>query len=38
VLERTRGDITTSLRQAELEEALEALETRLRDLSLGETE
>ena len=33
VLERTRGDITTSLRQAELEEALEALETRLRNLS-----
>ncbi len=29
VLERTRGDITTSLRQAELENALEALETRL---------
>ena len=34
VLERTRGDITTSLRQAELEEALGALETRLRDLSV----
>jgi translin len=34
VLERTRGDITTSLRQAELEEALGALETRLRDLSM----
>jgi translin len=33
VLERTRGDITTSLRQAELEAALEALETRLRNLS-----
>ncbi|MFN2134662.1 MAG: haloacid dehalogenase [Candidatus Promineifilaceae bacterium] len=30
VLERTRGDITTSLRQAELEAALEALENRLR--------
>lgn len=29
VLERTRGDVTTSLRQAELESALEALETRL---------
>ena len=27
VLERTRGDVTTSLRQAQLEEALEALET-----------
>lgn len=38
VLERTRGDITTSLRQAELEEALEALETRLRDRSLNETD
>lgn len=33
VLERTRGDITTSLRQAELEKALEAVEMRLRDLS-----
>jgi translin len=33
VLERTRGDITTSLRQAELEEALEALEARLRNIS-----
>ena len=31
VLERTRGDITSSLRQAELEAALEALETRLRE-------
>jgi len=31
VLERTRGDVTTSLRQAELESALEALETRLLD-------
>ncbi len=31
VLERTRGDVTTSLRQAELESALEALETRLRE-------
>lgn len=30
VLERTRGDVTTSLRQAQLEEALEALEARLR--------
>lgn len=29
VLERTRGDITTSLRQAQLEEALEALEAKL---------
>jgi translin len=29
VLERTRGDVTTSLRQAQLEEALEALEARL---------
>jgi translin len=29
VLERTRGDITTSLRQAELEAALESLEERL---------
>lgn len=29
VLERTRGDVTTSLRQAELEAALEALEARL---------
>jgi translin len=29
VLERTRGDITTSLRQAQLEEALEALERKL---------
>lgn len=31
VLERTRGDVTTSLRQAELEKALETLEARLRD-------
>lgn len=31
VLERTRGDVTTSLRQAQLEEALEALEARMRD-------
>ena len=31
VLERTRGDVTTSLRQAELESALAALETRLRE-------
>lgn len=30
VLERTRGDVTTSLRQSELEQALEALEARLR--------
>jgi translin len=29
VLERTRGDVTTSLRQAELEQALESLEARL---------
>ena len=29
VLERTRGDVTTSLRQAQLEEALETLEVRL---------
>ncbi len=29
VLERTRGDVTTSLRQAELETALEALERKL---------
>ncbi len=29
VLERTRGDITTSLRQAQLESALAAMETRL---------
>ncbi|MCI0578846.1 MAG: haloacid dehalogenase [Chloroflexi bacterium] len=29
VLERTRGDVTTSLRQAELEQALEALEARI---------
>jgi translin len=38
VLERTRGDITTSLRQAELEHALEALEGRLRDMSLSDQE
>lgn len=31
VLERTRGDVTTSLRQAELEKALAKLETRLSD-------
>jgi translin len=37
VLERTRGDITTSLRQAELETALENLEARLVDLSAAET-
>jgi translin len=30
VLERTRGDVTTSLRQAELERALKALEARLK--------
>ena len=36
VLERTRGDITTSLRQAQLEESLETLETRLRNLSVDE--
>lgn len=29
VLERTRGDVTTSFRQAELTRALEALETKL---------
>jgi translin len=29
VLERTRGDVTTSLRQSQLEEALEALEAKL---------
>ncbi|UCG22771.1 MAG: haloacid dehalogenase [Chloroflexota bacterium] len=29
VLERTRGDVTTSLRQAELERALQALESRV---------
>lgn len=29
VLERTRGDVTTSLRQAELEKALQALESKL---------
>lgn len=33
VLERTRGDVTTSLRQADLEQALEALEERIRDRS-----
>lgn len=31
VLERTRGDVTTSMRQAALEEALEALEARLQN-------
>ena len=31
VLERTRGDVTTSLRQAELEEALETLAQKLAD-------
>lgn len=30
VLERTRGDVTTSLRQSDLEQAIKALETRLR--------
>jgi translin len=29
VLERTRGDVTTSLRQAQLEEALQALEAKI---------
>lgn len=29
VLERTRGDVTTSLRQADLEQALEAMESRI---------
>ena len=33
VLERTRGDVTTSLRQADLEQALEALEQRIRERS-----
>ena len=33
VLERTRGDVTTSLRQAELERALKALEARLGKVS-----
>ena len=31
VLERTRGDVTTSMRQAELEEALKALEAKIGD-------
>jgi len=31
VLERTRGDITTSFRQAELAEALKALESKIGD-------
>lgn len=31
VLERTRGDLTTSLRQQQLQNALQQLETRLRD-------
>lgn len=31
VLERTRGDVTTSLRQSELEQALEALERKIGD-------
>ncbi len=30
VLERTRGDVTTSLRQAQLEDALKTVETRLK--------
>jgi translin len=34
VLERTRGDVTTSLRQAELEQALEALEARVAQQAL----
>ena len=33
VLERTRGDVTTSLRQAELEKALQALEARIAEQS-----
>lgn len=33
VLERTRGDVTTSLRQAELEQALEALEARVAQMA-----
>ena len=32
VLERTRGDVTTSLRQAELERALQALESRVAEI------
>ncbi len=36
VLERTRGDVTTSLRQAELEGALKALELRLQNVSSPE--
>jgi translin len=35
VLERTRGDITTSLRQAELERALGALEAIIAESELG---
>lgn len=35
VLERTRGDVTTSLRQAELEKALEALEARIANQAPG---
>jgi translin len=31
VLERTRGDVTTSLRQAQLEQALKALEAKLKN-------
>ena len=34
VLERTRGDVTTSIRQAELESALHALETRLGNITI----
>ena len=34
VLERTRGDVTTSLRQAELESTLHALETRLGNITI----
>lgn len=33
VLERTRGDVTTSLRQAELEHALEAMEARVAEMA-----
>ncbi|MCP4424377.1 MAG: haloacid dehalogenase, partial [Chloroflexi bacterium] len=31
VLERTRGDVTTNLRQTELEQALKALEAKIKD-------
>ena len=37
VLERTRGDVTTSLRQAELEQALQALEARVAKAVLAAT-